>query len=931
MAFRRFPFCSFSLVTVSKGPSGNVLSSPRMCSIHGLPTPGSEVMVDIRRVNPNPNCGLVELWVNIVGTKHTYEPSKERAPLPKNKFCGSGGKTGDLCLVCIADMWHRARIVSIKSDTCEVFLIDQGQPHVSTWDALAWGESDSFFLPPEIESCILANVLSLKEKWSKKASEFLTFLAGKTLKGVVQHVLMPNRTILLDIPLVSKQMCTIGAMRKIPADDFKGVVIECLTSPKEDLQEEDLSNTENGVHTGNADTLPSSDPGDFNAIDCQRLSQSFHREHVLSVGTTVDVTVSCVKGPQKFWCQNTKNGESLRQLMEGLQSHYNSDRPLPIVELACVTRNPDDGMWYRAKIVTSRHPPEVDVQFLDYGGTRRVPLGDVFPIDPAFLELEAQAFQCCLVNSKANSSLTASASAEFQRFLTAGDSQHTGFKCVVKDRTCDEEGRPLHVVDLETASQSPCNVLSLLPMDTYNYSTYDMELGTKEKAWVTSSETVHNFFCQLNKNSYLFNRVMADIHQLVRKSQCSSNLVGCHALCLARYSDNEWYRGKVVQTSPELKVLFVDYGDTLAVNASDVRLWPASVSVAKSIPVLAVALGLFGVPAEVPQEVNQWFADLSIGLSVTVSVVDKDDGGKLMVELFEGLLNVNVIVREKVAHAKRAKTSQDPQANKDVCSKQVTTQDEDFLTEELSYVSKLNQDKDQNGKAVCAPDGPWLERPPYQTLTAIPESEHEKILNEESTQPLIVSPKVLAETPEDIRPNDAERLGPERNFAYHTPFISRHKSEEVYASCIVGPSYFWCQFAHTENLNAVFTHSQSIGKALQDTEIPESLNPGTPCLALFPTDSQWYRAQVVRRNDSTVCVLFVDYGNESEVDMKDLRYLPCSLIEYPPQAFLCSLDGFDESKGSWDDQVYDNFYNLLVDKPLAVTVFSKCPISCAAL
>ncbi|XP_061552894.1 tudor domain-containing 6 [Phycodurus eques] len=1139
-----------------------------MCSIPGLPTPGSEVTVGIRRVNPNPKCGLVELWVNIDdGSKHAYEQMKEQIQLPKRKFCGSEGKTGDLCLVCIGNMWHRARIMSSQSETCKVFLIDQGQSYVSTWDALAWGQSDSFFLPPEIESCILANILSVKENWSKKATKFLTSLAGKTLNGVVKHVLMPDRTILLDIPLVSKQMCTLGAIRKVPADDFKGVVLECLTSPKEDapvtacnvtldrrakvqlddryfypellcgmyetvnvtevtdpgnifcnlqiyskslktlseeiqqfykesseskgerpqtygepcaargsngmwyrsllkqnigpsdelvevayvdvgktelvsagcirhmarkflrmpvvtyrfslygvvddctgwtanqneylksllldktfvakiekhfqetysvmlyagnaqcmntcftekakvvppalaegqqkdvqieppseeqdvhfknlvsstvknLQEKALSRTENGLYMGNADTVPSSDPSDFNTTDDQHLSQSFHHEHVLSVGRTLDVTVSCVEGPQKFWCQKTKSGESLRRLMKGVQNHYASVHPLPIVKSLCVTRNPDDGMWYRAKIITNRHSPEVDLQFLDYGGTRRVPLGDVFPIDPAFLELEAQAFQCRLVNPKVNSSWTASASAEFQKFLAAGDSQHAGFKCIVKDRTCDEEGQPVNVVDLETPSQSAWNVLSLVPMDTYNYSTYDMELGTKEKVWVTFSETVHSFFCQLNRNSHLFNKVMEDVQQLVSKSQCSGDLVRSDALCLVRYSDNEWYRGKVIQTSPEPKVLFVDYGDTLTVNSSHVRPWPASASAAKSVPVLAVALGLFGVPADVPQEVNQWFANHAVGTTVTVSVVDRGDSGKLMVEVFEGLLNVNVIVREKVAHVKRAKTSQGIRADQ-VCSKQVTTPDEDFLTEELNRISNLGeQNKDQNGKGACAVDEPLLERPQYTTLVAIAECEHEKMLNEESTQCLNVTPKVLVKTPKDINSNDAEMLQPEKSYAYHMPIISHHKSEEMYASCIVGPSYFWCQFAHTENLNAVSSLAQSIGEALQDSEVPKSLIPGSPCLALFSTDSKWYRAEVLRRNDSTVCILFVDYGNESEVDIKDVRYLPCSLMEYVPQAFLCSLDGFDESKGSWDDEVYDDFYNLLVDKPLAVTVVS---------
>ncbi|XP_057714616.1 tudor domain-containing 6 [Corythoichthys intestinalis] len=1132
-----------------------------MCSIPGLPTPGSEVTVNIKRVNLNPKCDFLELWVNIDITRnHAYEQMKEQIQCPKRKFFGPEAKPGDLCLVCVEDKWHRARVKSVQSDTYEVFLIDQGQPNISCWDALAWGHSENFFLPPELESCILANVLPLKENWPKEATKFLESLPGKTLNGVVQHVLMPDRTILLDIPFVSQKMYTLGAMRKLQVDEFKEVVIECLTLPKENgpvaicnmtpnqsmnvnfdnhyfypellcgiyetvhvtevkdphnifcnlqifskslktqseviqhyykefsdtrgerpqtcgepcaakgnngkwyrsllkqnidmddehvevvhvdvgktelvpvgciryiereflkmpvvtycfslhgvdndgtgwtasqneylkslllnktfvakiekhfqetytvtlyawnaecmnncfieksktvpsaqsegqqpdvqiepsleeqyvhvqklvnlyvknLQEERLSSTEDGQDV-NGDSVVSVGPGDVTTREDQHLSQNLHDEQVFSVGSTVDVRVSYVEGPQKFWCQRRKNGEGLQQLMGDLQKHYASVHPLPIDRSLCVACNPDDGIWYRSRIVPCHRSVEVDVQFLDFGGIRRVPLGNICPIDQAFLHLEAQAFQCCLVNPKANS-WNDSATAEFQMFLAAGDSQHTGFKCTVKDRTFDNEGQPVNVVDLETPSQSACSLLSLVPTDTYDYSTYDIEVGTKENAWITSSETVHHFFCQLNRNCHLFDKMQADVQQLVGMSECSGDLVRLNTLCLVRYADNKWYRGKVVQTSPELKVHFVDYGDTLTVNLSNIQPLPVGASMAKSVPVLAIPLGLFGVPSDVPREVNQWFSNNATGTTVTISVVAKGDGGKLMVELFEGLLNVNVVVREKVANAKKAKNSKDIQSNLEDGSKTATAPDDGFLRGGIAFTLK-----NQNGNGTCGLDEQELDKPQDTNLAPLTVCEHEKTINRESTKHLIVSLEDLAETPKGIHPEIAEMSPHEKSFVYHTPSISHHKLEEMYASCIVGPSYFWCQFAQTENLNTVCRLTQSVGEEKRDTEVPKTLNPGSPCLALFPNDSQWYRAQVLRRNENTVCILFVDYGNESEVDIKDLRYLSKSLIEHAPQAFLCSLDGFNESQGSWDDQVYEDFYNLLVDKPLMVTVLS---------
>uniref|UniRef100_A0A673BLW9 Tudor domain-containing protein n=1 Tax=Sphaeramia orbicularis TaxID=375764 RepID=A0A673BLW9_9TELE len=139
------------------------------------------------------------------------------------------------------------------------------------------------------------------------------------------------------------------------------------------------------------------------------------------------------------------------------------------------------------------------------------------------------------------------------------------------------------------------------------------------------------------------------------------------------------------------------------------------------------------------------------------------------------------------------------------------------------------------------------------------------------------------------------------------PNLFKDKLEEVYASFIDGPHYFWCQYSNTEVLNKVSRIAQEVGQAYENVTIPGTLGPGSPCLALFSTDKQWYRALVMDRTDHTVHVVFIDYGNESEVNIKDVKPLPLSLLEEIPQAFLCSLNGFDESRGSWNDEVLMNF------------------------
>ncbi|KAM9354820.1 tudor domain-containing 6-like [Pholidichthys leucotaenia] len=902
-----------------------------MCSIPGLPTPGSKVPFLITKVNLNSSYRLVELWVKMDGDKkHIYEPMREQIHSPERKFYDGEGKPGDLCLICIGDIWHRAQIVSILNGSYKVFLIDQGLPHTATNEDLAWGQSDSFFLPPEIESCILANILTLENKWSPKTKRFLTSLVGKRFNGLVQHILMPDRIILLEIPDISNLMCKFRIGKTIPLDEFKNLALKCMNLPKRDSLEwfnttkegnlrmrSQLANREHyfcpelltdslemvnvtevidplnifcklhifskpinilseqidryykenldfgeeqpqtcgdpcaakgedgrwyrslikqnirsrddvvevlhvdegkveGVPAGDIKPLfrefmrmpvvtyhcslnglkeddrqwtaeetnylkslllnqtmvasfdkritqdvyfvtlytphatcindcfkekagytPRSEPehnsnghkepiptsffslpideqsmqlqskvdknqdglpvetwartknkllsdeknyvSDSSSCDVQIKAGSedpdpliHHSEHfpvdflsevhacddsVSMVGSGADVGVSCIES-LKIWCRSTEKGESFKHLVQDHQNNYTSARTQPLVESICVARNPADNMWYRAKIIPSS-TSFVQVRFIDYSHTQKVPLQDVHLVDPAFAQLNVQAFQC-LFNLKGISNstpnLTNGTLTEFEQFADPSDN---GLNCVVKAVTSDEDSLP-QKMSTKTASENACKILTQkcaeayvqnplqVMSDFYKCSTYDIEVGGKENIWITSSENVHNFYCQLNRNSHLFDKVMTNIAEIPDLPQTSDQSPELDSICLARYSDNQWYRGQVVETSPKLKVHFVDFGDTLALNETEVSPFPTEATVARTVPVLAIPLGLFNVPAEIPQEINQWFEDHAIGNSFTIAVVEKMDEGKLIVELFDGSLNVNVKVKERI-------------------------------------------------------------------------------------------------------------------------------------------------------------------------------------------------------------------------------------------------------------------------------------------
>ncbi|KAI7799448.1 putative tudor domain-containing protein 6 [Triplophysa rosa] len=154
---------------------------------------------------------------------------------------------------------------------------------------------------------------------------------------------------------------------------------------------------------------------------------------------------------------------------------------------------------------------------------------------------------------------------------------------------------------------------------------------------------------------------------------------------------------------------------------------------------------------------------------------------------------------------------------------------------------------------------------------------------------------------------------------YKNPDLSIGKIINGYASVIKGPQLFWCQYS-TDKLQEIADVLQNVGDVLENTLKEDCLPVGSAGITIFAEDNLWYRAKVTTRDHDTLSVTFVDYGNESKVNVGDVRALPSKLSDIPPQAFDCQLEGFDVSKGFWDEKADDEFYGLVNDKLLNITV-----------
>ena len=146
---------------------------------------------------------------------------------------------------------------------------------------------------------------------------------------------------------------------------------------------------------------------------------------------------------------------------------------------------------------------------------------------------------------------------------------------------------------------------------------------------------------------------------------------------------------------------------------------------------------------------------------------------------------------------------------------------------------------------------------------------------------------------------------------------------DVYVSFVDSPTSFYCQPLE------LAADLDSMMQALSDAVVGgnlekfETVSPGTPCLAQFSIDKDWYRAIVegVSENGTEVVVHFVDYGNSEATSPSALLKCPARLFKEPIQALHCSVFDSRTTAGvEWNDNTIEAFRALLGDEALSLTV-----------
>ncbi|NP_001410719.1 tudor domain-containing 6 [Danio rerio] len=838
-------------------------------------------------------------------------------------------------LICAAKaqdgVFYRAAVYKVIDKTAEVYFLDYGNTEVV--DSFNLRQLPLRFqqLPAVAVKCSLHGVKPRLKLWEERATLFFSKLV---------------RDRIIDLHVQDKQQDTHIVQLVDPSLDGEKDVSKLLCNAGFAVSEKsivDYSATRScGLKTTHASGvfLTGTQPQTPCSSSVVMDSASAFKEYLFPIGSSLEVTVSYIENPNDFWCQKARNAACLEVLMQDIQRFYSHSEFEPLLEAACVARHPETGIWYRALVIQKHQTPHVDVLFIDYGQTKKVAIEDLRKITPAFLKMKGQAFRCSLYNLihpvlHSSSDWSTEATLEFQEFVDAAASMNVPLKCTIFAVMYDSQKVVFNVVDLETPFQSICNLLvqrrladrapskrSPLPpfrLDTYYYSTHGVKTGCDEKVSITCVKGVNQFFCHLARNSDEVEKLAEKVNFLCHQLEATKCPQTFGTVCFAKYTDGLWYRGQIKSTKPSVVINFVDYGDTLEVDKSDLLPVPIEAGDIMSVPVQAIECGLSDMPEELPCEVDNWFRKFADSHCFTALIVAKEPAGKLILELYDGKTQVNALIKQKFhneihkndastfkIYGLKSRAAESVEAS--ACKKESSTGPKRDAIDQVPKSRESHAIQRSNDVASKQPQSRWG----FSTNGRPEPTRDSGTINNCQKQPELRTSQgnlrhpCTSSKPEVVKPKPQALL---KESALPIKSIKPGLEAEVFISHCNSPCSFFVQFATDEDdiysLVEKLNADQSRCRNIDSSDIHE----GDLVCAMFPDDSSWYRAVVRKNTNEKIDVEFVDFGNTAVISSKNVCHLGQSFASFPRYSIHCSVHKLNVD--SKDQELAPNFKQVL--------------------
>ncbi|XP_052666291.1 tudor domain-containing protein 6 [Harpia harpyja] len=653
----------------------------------------------------------------------------------------------------------------------------------------------------------------------------------------------------------------------------------------------------------------------------------------LEVGSTVNVVVSYVENPSNFWCQLSRNCHDLNVLMAEIQEYCkNSSHPHAWPNSVCLAQYSEDEKWYRALIISEVPSAEkVEVIYVDYGNREMVSLTNLRSTSERFLRLEAQAFRCSLYNliqpnGQDPFAWDEEAIQAFQEFVDTSSS-HFELKCTIFALASINNKELFNIVDLMTPFQTACQFLtkkgvarplspqkplvSSVHLHSYYYSMHDIKIGSEEDVYITHVEDPWTFFCQLERCADILAQLTDNISHLSETMTSLKTLQKSGSLCLAKYTDNQWYRGVIKKTKPNMEVFFVDFGNTETIEKDHLLPLPCDACDILLLPMQAIKCSLSDI-SNVPKEATMWFKQAVLERQLKAIVVAKESDGKLLIELFDGHIQINAKLKEELSLINNTGLCRHIE-NETLCSRNTDVNERNETAESpLNAGRPLERKKcrseaqggGESSKRHFKEDVNFFQSAMKKDVAAgllesdevLSSKKDAFLLNKAEGESLL---SVQMDTQSDIK-SDAEGV------CIMLKNVSDPLQQKivpalkvlVYVSHVNDPLDFYVQLESAEaQLNSIM---ESLNDSTQaKNPCGQLFQAGDLISAVYSEDSLWYRAVVKEKtSDNLISIQYIDYGNTSVINVDQAHRLPEVLSSIPAISIHCFLGGLKCKKNT---------------------------------
>uniref|UniRef100_A0A8B9VD91 Tudor domain containing 6 n=1 Tax=Anas zonorhyncha TaxID=75864 RepID=A0A8B9VD91_9AVES len=924
----------------------------------GLPEPGTAVTLRVCAVGTCPEVPVVQLWGSLGQRGAEYSrlrseiqavagPRLVNAPGPVVQAAGGAElRAGELGLVELAGLWYRCRVVSRCGREYRVFLLDEGCTVAVSPYYLARGCKEHFCLPPEVLSCVVADLMPAGgpmaavcgdasiSTWTAEAMEFLSHLPGKKVSGVVREVMVPQHLMVLELPQLVAQMHHLGLARQVSPSWFCQVLKDCL------------------IHEQLTDQLGLQPPAPSLATVPQLL-QVFHLYQPaspaldyfypqLQLGVTEPVIVTHVSDPHRIYCQLQSLSKEIHRLSDTMRHIYDrwEQDVLPKVGSPCAVRGVG-GCWYRAlllEVTTGEQDQQVaHVFFVDYGRKETVMGASLRHLPLECLRMPVVTYPCALqgvsdggcswslsqINELKALVLGKGVRARIEAFNSfehlynvslygeSGINLNHVFgvqaRCLVSSHlqvSQTEAGEQLEVEEstageLELPPGAPPVALTPRDLASAPLVGVNLKLGVFDDVQVSHLRDPSEFWLQLHEHHQLFRQLMQSMWNFYSNATQLGDVVWDlqpGSLCCASGKEGAFYRAVITRVLEKgVEIHLMDRGNTKTVERGKVKeLLPRF----RELPALALKCCL----ADVSPLRGSWsedsvsaFRDIVLNKGLKVHFCSAQ-GDKYVVEIFDQSQLGEKSVGKLMA--------QGGYAEYQGCEMPETLpKSSEKAVRQASSAAAAGEEKQMNAakKLREEPSLKKNDRALSPAAVTVKESPVATTHGSKSTESL---PAQVYEGKENLPVSHRQRYVEMRpTFAYGGQ-LEVGSTVSVVVSCIESPGYFWCQLSRNSDDFTVLM--AEIQKYCKNSSHPNTW-PNSVCLAQYSEDEKWYRALIVAEITSAekVEVIYVDYGNREWVSLTGLRSIPEHFLQLKAQAFRCSLYNLIQPNGQdpfvWDE------------------------------